>query len=173
MDALFRCKSEYTKELVQEFYEYCCFKKPINLAIHAVCAALMIFWLYMQMNGHEINYLIPGAVAAYYVLMLFAYYASVHAFMKRSGEVSHSGVIRTETLVFQDCIKYMNGAGEPAVIEYTGIKNVFCTKNIIAVQTLDGLIYMLEKSGFKVGTADEFLSFLAERGVYKKRGGKI
>ena len=172
MEAIFRCKSEYTKDLVQEFYEYCCFKKPSSLIIHGICALLLALWVYLRLSGREMGYIIPGAIFTYYVLMSLAYYISVRSFMSRSSEVTHSGLIRTETLAFPDCIKYMNGAGEPAEIEYAEIKKVFCTRNIIAIQTRQGLIYMLQKSGFKLGTAEGFLDFLRSKGAYKPAGKK-
>ena len=49
------------------------------------------------------------------------------------------------------------------------MKSVFCTKNLIAVRSRASLVYMIQKSGFTLGTADGFLDFLREKGLYKKR----
>lgn len=169
MKALFICETVYTKELVQEFYEYCCFKRPRYLVYHTIFALALAFWLYVRLSGGTIGYLIPIVVLAYYGLMLYYYYASVNLFMKRGRELTKSGVMRTQTVVYNDRIEYSNGSGEPVELSYDEIGSVFCTKNVIAVRSKAKLVYMLQKDGFSLGTADDFLEFLREKGMYKKK----
>ena len=43
MEAKFRCDSAYTRELIQEFYEYCCFRRPRYIVYHIIFAFCDIF----------------------------------------------------------------------------------------------------------------------------------
>lgn len=169
MEVKFRCDSAYTKDLVQEFYEYCCFRRPRYIVYHAIYALAMAFWLYVRLSGGTIGYLIPIVVLVYYGLMLWYYYASVNLFMKRSREITKSGVMQMKMTAYPDRMEFFNGSGAPVELEYDEVKNVFCTKNLIAVRSKAKLVYMLQKSGFTLGTADGFLDFMHEKGLYKKR----
>ena len=44
MEAKFRCDSAYTRELIQEFYEYCCFRRPRYIVYHIIFALALAFW---------------------------------------------------------------------------------------------------------------------------------
>ena len=169
MNALFKCETVHTKELMHEYYEYCFFKKPAALVCHVILAAALIFWGYIRMTGGEIGYLIPIAVIVYYGMMLYCYYASVNVFMKRSREIKSDGLIRAELAVYPEHFEYSNGAAEPTVVGYDEVKKVFGSKNFIAVQTKAKIEYIFQRSGFTVGTDDAFLQFLSGKGLYKKK----
>lgn len=169
MEAKFRCDSAYTRELIQEFYEYCCFRRPRYIVYHIIFALALAFWLYVRLSGGTISYFIPIAVLVYYGLMLCYYYASVNLFMKRSRELTKSGVMQMKMAAYSDRMEFFNGSGEPVELGYDEVKSVFCTKNLIAVRSSASLVYMIQKSGFTLGTADGFLDFLREKGLYKKR----
>ncbi len=169
MEAKFRCDSAYTRELIQEFYEYCCFRRPRYIVYHIIFALALAFWLYVRLSGGTISYFIPIAVLVYYGLMLCYYYVSVNLFMKRSRELTKSGVMQMKMAAYSDRMEFFNGSGEPVELGYDEVKSVFCTKNLIAVRSRASLVYMIQKSGFTLGTADGFLDFLREKGLYKKR----
>lgn len=169
MEAKFRCDSAYTKELVQEFYEYCCFRRPRYIVYHIIFALALAVWLFARLSGGSISYFIPIAVLVYYGMMLCYYYASVSLFMKRSRELTRSGVMQMKMAAYPDRMEFFNGSGEPVELPYDEVKSVFCTQNLIAVRSKASLVYMLQKSGFTLGTADGFLDFLREKGLYKKR----
>ena len=161
MEAKFRCDRAYTRELIQEFYEYCCFRRPRYIVYHIIFALALAFWLYVRLSGGTISYFIPIAV--------LVYYASVNLFMKRSRELTKSGVMQMKMAAYSDRMEFFNGSGEPVELGYDEVKSVFCTKNLIAVRSRASLVYMIQKSGFTLGTADGFLDFLREKGLYKKR----
>ena len=62
MEAKFRCDSAYTKELVQEFYEYCCFRRPRYIVYHIIFVLALAVWLFARLSGGSIGYFIPIAV---------------------------------------------------------------------------------------------------------------
>lgn len=169
MEAKFRCESAYTKKLVQEFYEYCCFRRPRCIVYHIIFALALAVWLFARLSGGSISYFIPIAVLVYYGMMLCYYYASVSLFMKRSRELTRSGVMQMKMAAYPDRMEFFNGSGEPVELPYDEVKSVFCTKNLIAVRSKASLVYMLQKSGFTLGAADGFLDFMHEKGLYKKR----
>ena len=100
--------------------------------------------------------------------MLCYYYASVNLFMKRSRELTKSGVMQMKMAAYLEHMEFFNGSGEPVELGYDEVKSVFCTKNLIAVRSRASLVYMIQKSGFTLGTADGFLDLLREKGLYKK-----
>ena len=112
MEAKFRCDSAYTRELIQEFYEYCCFRRPRYIVYHIIFALALAFWLYVRLSGGTISYFIPIAVLVYYGLMLCYYYASVNLFMKRSRELTKSGVMQMKMAAYSDRMEFFNGSGE-------------------------------------------------------------
>ena len=89
--------------------------------------------------------------------------------MKRSRELTRSGVMQMKMAAYTDRMEFFNGSGEPVELSYDEVKSVFCTKNLIAVRSKASLVYMLQKSGFTLGAADGFLDFMHEKGLYKKR----
>lgn len=169
VEAKFRCDSAYTKKLVQEFYEYCCFRRPRYIVYHIIFVLALAVWLFARLSGGSISYFIPIAVLVYYGMMLCYYYASVSLFMKRSRKLTRSGVMQMKMAAYPDRMEFFNGSGEPVELPYDEVKSVFCTKNLIAVRSKASLVYMLQKSGFTLGAADGFLDFMHEKGLYKKR----
>ena len=57
-----------------------------------------------------------------------------------------------------------------AVLVYYGLMlcYYYASVNLFMKRSRE-LVYMIQKSGFTLGTADGFLDFLREKGLYKKR----
>lgn len=171
MEAKFRCDSAYTRELIQEFYEYCCFRRPRYIVYHIIFALALAVWLFVRLRGGSIGYFIPIAVLVYYGLMPFSCYVFVGVFMKHGREFSKNGVIQMKMAVYPDRMEFSVGSGTTVGMPYDKVKSVFCAKNLIAVhsKTIPMYMILIQKSGFTLGTADGFLDFLREKGLYKKR----
>ena len=69
------------------------------------------------------------------------------------------------TEVTDACITLFSPDGEQSKLSYDAVEKCSLTKNYILLYTNEKTVFAFKKDGFSVGSANEFLAFLKEKGI--------
>jgi len=70
--------------------------------------------------------------------------------------------------VFTDDKLIFTSKGSETQLDYSNIKKVYKSKNLILIHTKANLVYMLAKDGFTVGTANELIRYFKAKRIKVK-----
>ena len=84
--------------------------------------------------------------------------------MKRDIEL-HGKAIEVDMYVTDEAIDMKQSTGSVTTLKYTDIKKVVKTSKFYYVWSKSNMLYTFKKSGFSKGNAEEFLSFLRDKGI--------
>ena len=106
-------------------------------------------------------------VPLFLLFQLYCYFRQVNTMVKRDSEV-HGKEISVETIVTNEYIQNTASTGAVNKLEYDKIRSAVKTKNLILLRSKANLIYIFRKDTFSKGTKDEFIAFLASKGIKVK-----
>lgn len=170
METLF--KNEYTRDrsLVKEVYKYFYFKRKIYIFAYALWGANFLLALYLALFQNQYRY---GPLIGAPLLMLLPslfYHFQVKTVIARDLE-THGKAVGVEITVTDEFIESKASTGSVYKLDYSSIRVVLQTKNMILLRSRANLIYIFKKDSFTVGRAEDLLLFLKSKGVRVR--GKI
>ena len=87
--------------------------------------------------------------------------------IKRDIEM-HGKPIEVSVAVSDECIKQTQSTGSEFTLKYIDVKKVVKTKKYIYLQSKAKLLYSFKIDSFSVGSVEEFLKFLSDKGIKVK-----
>ncbi len=167
MEVLFENSTVRTKEACKELFGMFYFKRPLYIIVDVTLLICAAFSVYMHVITGEGNYAVYFLTIFMFFLQLISYSSSVRTQLKRDEEMFGDKPALIEYSVTGDKIIYRCKNSETE-LNFSQIKKVYRTRNLITLHSKANLAYVMAKDGFSIGTADGFVSFLREKGVKVK-----
>jgi len=173
-EILFENSHVRDKATVKEMYGYECFKKPTKIVIFALLAFFVILyvgviiWEYVYFGIWSMEYWIFVPYLIIPILEFLKYKVSVKTTLKRDLEMFGKPADGTFKVTSDSII----GEASNGAVTETGfdkIKSAAQTKNLIVLRSKANLLYVFRKDGFSIGTKEDFVDFLKNKGI-KVRG---
>ena len=164
MEILFENSHVRTKELAKEIYGHYYFKRKLNIVAEILVMFSCIVNLIITILGDSVGWFWLIFPLLLFLLQFYCYFSQVNAMVKRDIEL-HGKEISVQTIVTNEFIQSTISTGAVNQLEFDKIKSVAQTKNLILLRTKANLIYIFRKDSFTVGTKEEFLAFLKEKGI--------
>ena len=101
------------------------------------------------------------------LFIAFMYRKNVVTMIKRDQEI-HGKEIEVNLTVTEELIKQSQSTGSEFQLNYRDIKRAIKTKKYIYLWSKTNMLYSLKLDSFSVGTADDFLIFLRNKGIKVK-----
>ena len=136
-DALFELEFVRRIEDIKAAYRRVFFLMTSSLVLHTMMVVLGLGYTYLGIKTHDRLYLILGAVVLLCLLLrVWQYWWSMRLLDRRERETFNGKAPTVHVEIFDDFIR-----------------------------TKAGLLFVFPVSGFRLGTPEDFLRFLIERGV--------
>jgi hypothetical protein len=167
MNVLFENKHTRNKELAKEIYKYYYFQRKIYVFAYTILWLSFFANLVIAIAGEPYNVTAFVCAPLLFSLSFFLYHYQVNTLLKRDMEL-YGKEIEVETVVTDELIH--NTAANGAVNEMTfdKIKGAVQTKNLILLRTKANMVWIFRKDSFSVGSKEEFISFLKNKGIKVK-----
>lgn len=165
MEVLFQNTYVRNKDLAKEIYSYYFFRRPVRIFCHIVLLLCILLRVYsiILFGWETIDYFVL-LYSFLFFLQIPLYYHQVNTMVKRDLELSRDEITVT-TNVTEDYIENINSLGAKTQLKYENIKKCSETKNLILLFSKAKLIYIFRKDSFIHGTADEFKTFIRNKGI--------
>lgn len=167
MDTLFVNRHTRNRALAKELYGYYYFRRPLSLVTWSVLLLCLAANVTFGVLGNKISGMVSVALAACLLLRFYSYYYMVNTMVKRDLEL-YEKEVEVETVVREDGTEVTTSFGETIALRYHTVKTVFQTKNYIFLRTKSNLIHIISRNGFTIGTSEDFLRFLKDKGLRVK-----
>ncbi len=167
MEILFENKYTRDKEWAKDVYSYIYFRRPIIIVLDIIFALYILIGIYNSITSNVIDWvhiLIPIVWCLFGVLV---YSRNVNTVIKRDLEL-HGKAIEVTVTVAEDIIKQSQSTGSEFQFNYCDIKKVVKTKKYIYLWSKTNMIYSFKSDSFSLGTVEEFLMFLKNKGLKVK-----
>ena len=167
MEILFENSYVRNKLLAKEIYTYYYFQRKWLVVCYALLLLSFLGNILISIFEKTFNWGVFIFVPLFFLFQLFCYFQQVSTMVKRDSEV-HGKEISVETIVTNECIQNTASTGAVNKLEYDKIRSAVKTKNLILLRSKANLIYIFRKDTFFKGTKDEFIAFLASKGIKVK-----
>lgn len=158
MEPLFINHYTITKDVFREF-QWKAGKYPLFFVIVGISFALCMFALGASGIRENIAYLILLAVLA--ALIVGSLFLNVKRNWARVMEQSNGAPVEvTMTFTEENALNESKGSEGRIVLEYSSIKKVLVTKNLIILMTKAKLGHILRRDAFTLGSEEEFMQFI-------------
>ena len=166
-DALFELEFVRRIEDIKAAYRRVFFLMTSSLVLHTMMVVLGLGYTYLGIKTHDRLYLILGAVVLLCLLLrVWQYWWSMRLLDRRERETFNGKAPTVHVEIFDDFIRTSQNEGGPSTeTPVSSLKQAFRAKNLIVIRTKAGLLFVFPVSGFRLGTPEDFLRFLIERGV--------
>lgn len=165
MNTLFENKYKCTEDVYKEIYKYIYCHNKITYVIIGFYVLLLFLTNYVSLtNGTGFNY--KSLLSLLLIFFFLFFYSRVAAKRRYKNDLSANKWIPTITtfMVREDAIvvKHSNSSAQP--IPYSDFKKVANTKNFFILITNERLALYFKKDSFTKGSAEEFETFLKQKG---------
>ncbi len=168
MNILFENSYIRDKDFAKEMYGFIFFRRNYLFVVYIILVISFIINLILLITeGAVASWFVFVFVPFFILLRLFTYFQSIKLLLKRDNELS-GGPFEVKSIVTEDFIEHTSSTGGVNRLEYNKIKKCNQTKNLILLQSDAKLIYVFTKDGFSVGTSEDFLAFLRNKGIKVK-----
>jgi len=167
MELLFENSYIRNKELAKEIYRYYYFQRKWLVVCYVLISLSFLASILIAIFEETFNWSVLVFVPLLFLFQLYCYFRQVNTMVKRDSEV-HGKEISVETIVTNECIQNTASTGAVNKLEYDKIRSAVKTKNLILLRSKANLIYIFRKDTFSKGTKDEFIAFLASKGIKVK-----
>lgn len=163
MEILFENSHIRNKDLAKELYGYIFFRRNYLFVAYIVLLISFIINLIILITTGTTNWYVFVFVPLFLILRLITYFKSIKLMTERDEEM-FGGAVEIKTIVTDEYIQNITSTGSVNKLEYSKIKKVNQTKNLILLLSDSKLIYVFRKDTFSIGTCDEFINFLRNKG---------
>lgn len=167
MEILFENKYVRNKEWAKDAFAYIYFRRPIMIVFDIVFGLYAILGIYELIDVGYFNWLYFFIPVFWCVFIAFMYRKNVVTIIKRDQEI-HGKEIEVNLTVTEELIKQSQSTGSEFQLNYHDIKRAIKTKKYIYLWSKTNMLYSLKLDSFSVGTADDFLIFLRNKGIKVK-----
>lgn len=164
MEILFKNTYVRNKELAKEIYCYFYFQRKILVVINIIISISFLINILSLIFQYTYNLEILIFAPAFILFQIFRYFYQVNAMVKQDNEV-HDKEITVETIVTNGFIQNTASNGAVNKLEYSNIKSVVQTKNLILPHSKANLVYIFRKDTFTKGSKESFIKFLMNKGI--------
>lgn len=168
MEILFENNYTRNKEWAKDCHGYICFRRPTMIVFQIICILYFIIGILDSIFTKSVCWQYISLALIFYPLIVFVYIRNVNTEIKRDLEI-HGKAIEVTLAVTEDIIKQSSSTGAELQLNYNDIKRVVQTKKYIYLLSKTNTIYSFKKDSFSVGSTNEFLLFLKNKGI-KVRG---
>ena len=159
---------------MKEAYGYEFFGKPLTIALYALIAFVVFsqigfsVWEYVTFGYWDMKYEIIALYLIIVLLQFLLYHLSLNRTLKRDLEMLGKPADGTFK-VTNDSIIGEGANGAVTETSFDNMKSAAQTKNLIILRTKANLLFIFRKDGFSIGTKEDFVAFLKNKGI-KVRG---
>lgn len=163
METLFENKLMRDAEWAKDCYGYIYFRRPIMIVLDVLAVLYLIWGVYDLVVNSVINVVIIFPVFLV-VLTTLVYRKNSKMSLKRDFEV-HGKAIEIVTTVTDKGVEMSMSTGALYRVSFNDIKKVVQTKKYIYLWSKTNTLYPLKKDSFSVGSAEDFLLFMRNKGI--------
>ena len=153
----------FTKEIYRYFY----YQRKLYVISYVIAAATFILSIINTALGSTDSIILSIITPLWALYPTYCYFYQGNAMAKRTKE-TYGKYIEIETVVTDEFIKITTETGNEAKIPLKKIKKAIQTKNLILLRSQANLLYIFRKDSFTVGTKEDFISFLKNKGIRVK-----
>ena len=166
-DALFELEFVRRIEDIKTAYRRVFFLMTSSLILHTMMVVMLLGYGWLGIKTHDRLYLIlSGAMLFLLLLRLWQYWWSMRLLDRRERETFNGRPPTIHVEIFDDFIRTTQNEGGPSTeTPVSSLKQAFRANNLIVIRTRANLLFVFPVSGFKMGTPEGLLRFLAERRV--------
>ena len=166
-DALFELEYVRRIEDIKAAYRRVFFLMTSSVILHTMLVVMGLGYTYLGIRTHDWLYLILGGVVLFFLLLrVWQYWWSMRLLDRREAETFNGKPPTVHVEIFDDFIRTtQNESGPSTETPVSSLKQAFRAKNQIVIRTKANLLFVCPVSGFKLGTPEGLLRYLAERGV--------
>lgn len=162
MKILFKNTTKYNKEIYQEFLKFHKNKYQFSYTLYTALVLIAFFFCFaMQVKYHNYNIAILFAIA----LSCFFLWRFLHPISEVSKDFKSDKIQKEKefTFVFYEKEFKIRDKINYETIKYRNLHKVFETKDFFYLYSDKTHTYLLDKSGFTKGIADEFSNFMKKK----------
>ena len=163
-DVLFEL--EYTRRIedLKAAYRRVFFLMTSSVILHTMLVVMLLGYAYLGIKNHDRIYLIlAGVMLLALLLRIWQYFWSMRLLERRERETFNGKAPTVHVEIFDDFIRLKTVSETETPI--SSLRQAFRMKSLIVIRTKANLLFVFPVSGFKLGTPEGLLCFLAERGV--------
>ena len=164
MEILFENRYTRNREWAKEYWTYNYFFAPFSLIVNSLLAFLFVIGVFCTLTA---DFSILWAIFMpifWYALIVFLCNRNTKLTVQRDMEMFGKTIDVTVT-VTNDNIKVSNTVGSEAHLNYNDVKKAIIAKNYIFLLSKTNTAYTFRKNSFTVGNTEQFLNFLAYKGI--------
>jgi small-conductance mechanosensitive channel len=157
---------EYTRRIedLKAAYRRVFFLMTSSVILHTMLVVMLLGYAYLGIKTHDKLYLIlAGVMLLALLLRVWIYWLSIRTLEKREKELFNGKEPTVHAEIFDDFIRLKTVSETETPV--SSLKQAFRMKSLIVIRTKANLLFVFPVSGFKLGTPEGLLRFLAERGV--------
>ena len=163
-DVLFEL--EYTRRIedLKAAYRRIFFLMTSSVILHTMMVVMLLSYAWLGIRTHDRLYLIlAGVMLLCVVLRVWQYWWSMRLLERRERETFNGKEPTVHVEIFDDFIRLKTVSETETPI--SSLKQAFRMKSLIVIRTKANLLFVFPVSGFKLGTPEGLLRFLAGHGV--------
>lgn len=164
MEILFKNSFVKTEDWIKECNHYSLFRRPLFVAFHILSILVLCFGIYKILFLHIIDILFLFIPLWWFFLVLLLYFKTNKNTLNRNREL-YGNNAEVVSEITKESIKQVHSNGTQYYIYYDTIKKGYLTKNYILLHSKANVLYTFAKNGFSVGSEEEFLRFLRNKGI--------
>ena len=173
MENKFECSFRTTKENVQEYARHFHFHSLRFLLISLFMLGYLV-WAISSIARHGWHglyiFMLVFVLVLLPALLLYRYHKDVKTLLARSREL-HKGEVATARTHFTDEeITLIDHDGNRRPFAYENLKKVTITRNLLLLQSKARQTILCEKESFTVGTWEECVAYLKQKGLKIQKG---
>ncbi len=144
------------------FFRY---SRPIFIAFYLFFVLVFLYGLYGLFFEHVIRVVILLEPILVAVLFVWLYKKNIKMQLKREAEMNSGRSNEVLSAFTEESFTQTHTNGLCLEIPYSAIKIAYRTESYILLMSESRTCYTVKKDGFLIGCADDFLKFLANKGV--------
>ena len=163
-DALFELEYVRRIEDLKAAYRRVFFLMTSSVILHTMLVVMLLGYAYLGIKQQDRVYLIlAGVMLLALLLRIWQYFWSMRLLERRERETFNGKEPTVHVEIFDDFIRLKTVSETETPI--SSLKQAFRMKTLIVIRTKANLLFVFPVSGFKLGTPEGLLRFLAERDV--------
>lgn len=167
MESIFENQYTVSKDFYNEFFTYSYFKKPPLLFLNLLLAVGFIGEVVFLITGHRnnsINFIV--IVPLFWAINLIRFLRAKKNSIGSDFETNNGKPHEVKYIVTNEGINcYSITTGADIKIAFSLIKKAYITKNYYVLITPSKQCWIFKKDGFTKGSPNDFLPFLASKGI--------
>ena len=163
-DVLFEL--EYTRRIedLKAAYRRVFFLMTSSVILHTMLVVMLLGYAYLGVKTHDRTYqILAGILLLALLLRVWQYFWSMRLLERRERETFNGKEPTVHVEIFDDFIRLKTVSETETPI--SSLKQAFRMKSLIVIRTKANLLFVFPFSGFKLGTPEGLLRFLAGHGV--------